>query len=114
MSSKPIFALGAKPFDAYAMSAVGDLSFTFDIRGIVGYSVHTFWSGASATDADVLIQGSNDGTNFVTIDTVDIGAAAGAELFNVERGMYQYIRIYFDKNSETTGSLTVALCGKSL
>jgi len=110
-----IFVNGKSLFTNYSMATAGDLSSeVIDIRNAIGYSVQTRWSGAGATDALVLIQGSNDGTNFVSVSSVLVGAASGANLLNVERAMYKFMRVVFDKNSETTGTLNVDLCVKAL
>lgn len=107
--------IGNKLFNNYSMATAGDLaSSVVEIKTITGFAVHVVWSGASATDADVLTQGSNDGVNFVTVDTCDIGAASGQKLINIERAMYSYVRVFFDKNSETTGTLSVTLSGKAV
>lgn len=112
MSNSQAFLLGEKPFDSYSMSLSGDRSYIFDIRSLIGFSVHTYWTGASTTTSSIIIQASNDLNSWITVDTVEINAATGADLLNVERAMYQWMRIYYSKGSETSGLLTVSLCGK--
>jgi len=112
MSNTQAFLLGEKPFDSYLMSQPDDKSYTFDIRSLIGYSVHTYWTGASTTTSSIIIQASNDQTSWVTVDTVNIDTVAGSDLLNVERAMYQWMRIYYIKGAETSGLLTVSLCGK--
>lgn len=112
--AEPIFRFNPTVFNSYAMATSGDAtSGAFEIKELVGFSVQVRWSGASATDADVLIQGSNDGINFSPVSTINIGAASGSVMYNLERAMFSHIRVVFDKNSETTGLLTVILAGKS-
>lgn len=111
--SLPAFANGEKLFNNYAMSTSGDAnSAIVDMREIIGYSVQVVWSGASATNAACLIKASNDGINFVEVASIAIDAASGNSLVNVERAMYAFLMLTFDKNSETTGLLTAQLCGK--
>jgi uncharacterized phosphosugar-binding protein len=105
--------LGNKLFDNYSMANAGNFnSSVIEIKTITGYAVHVIWSGASATDANFLLQASNDGLNWVTIDTTIINAASGQKLINIERAMYSYVRARFVKNSETSGTLSAILSGK--
>lgn len=109
-----IFFIGSNSFNQYDMSLPGDISSEpISIQNLSGYSVQTSWSGASNTDARVLTEASNDKVNWVTIDVSVLSTASGSNLLNVENAMYQWIRNTFDKNSETTGILTVSVCGKT-
>jgi len=106
------FTLGTTPFSQYSIASGNSISDNISIEKISGYSVQINWSGASNTTATVEVQASNDGINFITIDTTTLDVASDDKLLNVERAMYRFIRINFTQNSETTGTLNVVLGGK--
>ncbi len=71
------------------------------------------WTGASATDAVILLQESVDGTDGTWFDitsmTQTLNAASGTTLFKLTSNILlaSYIRAKLTKNTETTGTATI-------
>lgn len=109
-NNTPIFSLNKKLFDNETMDE--DLtSEVVDIGELIGFAVHSIWSGTPA--GNIIIQGSNDGENFYSIDTQAAGGAASQDLVNIERAHYRYVRVFYDFTS-STGQLTAYLSGKGV
>ena len=79
-----------------------------DARGVVRGSVQYVWSGASATNATIKLQQSNNGTNWHDISgsSVTVAAASGAGLVEMSGITTALIRAVFTRNAETTGTIT--------
>lgn len=87
-----------------------------DIRHIFGYSIQAEWTSTTAS-ASVVIQGSNDGENFVSIGSpvATINNNNGLELFNVtEEQYYGFMRISVDFTSGSVTSLIVTYGSKGV
>lgn len=67
-----------------------------------GYCVHSIFSGSPV--GSLIVEASNDGTNFVAEDT-HVVAAAGQRLYNKDGAYYKYIRVRYSFTSGS-GSLT--------
>ena len=106
MSDTPIFSLNQKVIDVGDMS--GNLFSTIvDLGEIVHYSVQEIYSGSPV--GSILIQASNDGASFSTIDTNAI-STSGSKMFNSEAG-FRYLKVSYTFGSGT-GSLSVYVAGK--
>lgn len=106
----PIFALNKKLFDAVAMTANRE-SETVDISEVTGFAVHSIWTGTPA--GNIIVQGSNDGVNFFSLNTQAAGGAASNSIYNVDGAHYRFARVIFTFTS-STGALTVYLSGKRI
>jgi hypothetical protein len=80
-----------------------------DLGEAIGFAAHFIWSGTPT--GSVLCEGSNDGVNFVVVNTQSTGGAAGQHLVNVERMHYKYVRLSYEFTSGT-GTLTSHLSAK--
>lgn len=107
--SDPVFILNKKILDNVAMTA-DRASEVVDMCNVSGFAMHAIWTGAP--EGDVVVSGSNDGINFVPVNTQATAGAAGQHLLNVERQHYRYLRVNFVFTSGS-GSLTVYLSGKT-
>jgi hypothetical protein len=104
----PLFQINKRLFNAEVMDE--DLtSEVIDISELIGFAVHSIWTGTPA--GNIIVQASNDGSNFVNIDTQAAGGAAGQDLVNIDRAHYRYVRVFYDFTS-STGALSVYLSGK--
>lgn len=108
MADLPLFVINKKILNAVSMAA-NTTSEVVDIAEVTGYCVHAIWTGAPVGNIDVC--GSNDGINFVSINTQAAGGAAGQLLLNVERQHYRYMWVEYAFTSGT-GSLTCYLSAK--
>jgi hypothetical protein len=88
-----------------AEDASGD---AVSLRGCDYGSVVISWSEATATDAVVKLQGSNDGSTWVDVasKTTTIGAASGTDAWELDHLHYANYRAAIVDNSESTGTVT--------
>lgn len=108
MSELPIFTFNKHEIEDGDMS--GNLSSSIiDISEVTGYCVHAIWSGAPV--GNLLIEGSNDSSNFVAVNTQATGGASGQHLLNVEKIHYRYLRVRFSFTSGT-GTLNCYISAK--
>lgn len=104
----PIFVLNQKVIDGGDM--VGSITpAAVDISGVTSYAVHAFWTGTPA--GNIIVEGSNDNSNFVAVSTTAAGGAAGNVLVNVPNAAYRYVRVKYVLTS-STGVLNAYLSGK--
>ena len=104
----PIFSINKQIFNAVVLTQ-DRTSEVIDISELIGFAVHSIWTGTPV--GNIIIQASNDGSNFVDIDTQAAGGAAGQDLVNIDRAHYRYVRVFYDFSS-STGTLTTYLSGK--
>ncbi len=106
--SEPIFLLNQKIFDNVDMSddLEGEI---IDLAEAKGYAAHFIWTDAPI--GFVSTAGSNDGINFVIIDTQATSGESGQHLLNVENSNYRYVKLSFTFDSGS-GSLTAYLSAK--
>lgn len=104
----PILVFNTAAFSA-ADTSTSLTSSTIDISEVVGYSVHSIWTGTTA--GSLAIQGSNDGINFVTIATVTPAGSAAQDMQNQPRVHYTKLKVVFTR-SGGTGLLTCYVSGK--
>lgn len=104
----PIFVLNTLILDNVSMDA-NRSSAVIDLAETMGYAVHSVWTGTP--DGFISTQGSNDGVNFVEVDSVATGGAAGQHLLNVEKHHYRYVRVQFIFTSGP-GVLNTRISGK--
>lgn len=102
MSSIPKLLKNLKILDAVLMTSNQE-SESIDIGEASGYAVHAIWTGTPT--GTIKVQGSNDNSNFIDIDSQAAGGAAGQKLFNLANQMYRYTKVVYTFGS-STGSLT--------
>lgn len=100
--------INVKAFDAVDMTA-NRVSSVIDISELVGFAAHEIYTGSPT--GTLVVEGSNDGTNFVTVDTNSLTGSAGQKLVEKDRAHWRYIRVSYTFSSGT-GSLTVYVSGK--
>lgn len=109
MSDLPFFSINKKIIDSQSMGA-DIVSEGVDIAELGGYCFHAIWTG-TAPSGNIIIQVSNDNSNFVDMVTHDTEAQDGQLLLNVERAHYRYVRAFYDRTSGT-GTLNSYISGK--
>lgn len=80
-----------------------------DLSFVNGYAVHWAWTGTPV--GNLIIEGSNDGINFVVVDTQVAGGAASQKLFNQANINYVSLRLRYTFTS-STGILNAYVSGK--
>lgn len=73
------------------------------------WSMQFAWTGVNAVDPTIILQASNDGTNFDTLSvfsTITLSTASGSSSVEKDDFPYKYIRIKVTKNTATAGTLT--------
>ena len=74
-------------------------------NNIRSFSIHVFWSGGGTPIGSLILQASNDGTNFVDVETNSVTGNSGGIMYNVENPSYSYARV---KYVRTSGSATMS------
>lgn len=99
----------------FAMSTA-DTSFTsVPVVYFVAASIQTVWSGGTGgLDGQVLIEISNDNTNWQTYITVDVNAASGNDLARTIKCDFGYIRASWVKGTMTGGTVTISALFKGV
>ena len=110
MSSEPIFLMNTPILQNADMSA-SQTSAVVDMAEVIGYAAHSIWTGTPV--GDVVLEVSNDGINFVPIDTQATAGIAGQHVVNIERMHIRYARCRYERTSGT-GSITIYLSAKDL
>jgi hypothetical protein len=96
--------------DAVAMD--GDI--TSDVQNLNetrSYCIQAVWYDGSTPIGNLIVQGSNDNSNFTDIVTASITGDTGSSLINVEQPAYGYVRVFYDRSSGD-GTLDVTINGK--
>lgn len=106
----PIFVVNKQLFNAEVMGS-NLTSEVIDISELTGFAIHSIWTGSPV--GNLLVQGSNDGTNFYTIDTHAAGGALGQHIYNAAGQHYRYVRLAYTYTSGT-GALTSYISGKRI
>lgn len=110
--SEPFLTINKKVYDADSMATNLDSPEAIvEVSEVGGFCVHAIWTGTP--DGTIHIQGSNDGINFVEINSQATGGAAGQHLLNVERQHYKFVKVNYTATS-STGSLTAYVSAKRL
>lgn len=108
MANSSIFAINKAVIDGETMDE--DITSTVvDISEITCFAVHSVWTGTPA--GNIIVQVSNDNSNWFAIDTQAAGGAASNDMVNVSGAGYKYVRVFYDFSS-STGTLTTYICGK--
>jgi hypothetical protein len=108
MSDLPLFVINKKILNAVPMTA-NITSEIVDVAEVSGFAVHAIWTGAPVGNIDVC--GSNDGVNFVSINTQATAGTSGQLLLNEEMQHYRYMWVEYAFTSGT-GSLTCYVSAK--
>lgn len=81
-----------------------------DLRTILNCSVQIKWTSTTASFT-VGLEVSNDGTNFISIDSATVLDNNGADIFVIQNNPYKYARIYVTRTSGTLTTLTAYFHG---
>lgn len=73
-------------------------------------AVHAVWTGTSPV-GNLIVQGSNDNTNFTQISTDAVSGNSGSIMKNMPSVGYVFLRVFYDVTSGT-GTLNVRISGK--
>jgi hypothetical protein len=108
MARQPIFQLNEHVLNSSSMAATVT-STIVDLSEVIGYAVHSIFTGAPV--GSISTQASNDGINFVEVDTHAV-SAAGQYMLNIPRSHYRYVKISYIRTSGT-GVLNTFISGKN-
>lgn len=87
-------------------SMAGDLtSDAVYINGVNNYALQYVISAAASPVGSMELQGSNNGTDYVMIAAQAIAADTTSGMYNVDKGKYRYVRLFYDS---TSGSATLS------
>ena len=109
MSLDSIFTNGEKPFDNYNVTLGNLTSSVFDLRQSIGYAVQVAWSGVTGSGATLVVEIGNDGVNYQELQTYTLSTSTGNNILNVERAMYQWVRLRFVAGSISAGLLNCTM-----
>lgn len=110
MSLDPIFSLNKLVISAGDMSS--DItSPSLDIAEVGGFAVHNIWTGSPT--GNIIVQASNDDSNWFNVDTQAAGGSAGNDIVNIDGAHYRYVRVFYDATSGS-GSLNSYISGKKI
>jgi hypothetical protein len=74
-------------------------------------SVQMIWTGADGFDARLIPQASNDKDNWCNLlsstQIKKVDATDGCQLYHLPDIGYKFYRIFFEKNSNSTGLMTI-------
>lgn len=84
-------------------------SANIDLSNVLGYCIQAVWSGVPV--GNILVKGSNDGVNFVTVSTTAAGGASGDILINADGIHYNTLQVAYAFTSGT-GTLNVSVSSK--
>jgi len=78
-------------------------------------SIHYVWSGLDAIDSNIVVQVSNDNTNWqnLPIGVTNLNVAASNEMVFSQDIPYAYIRLYYTVGTVTAGTINAYVCFKS-
>lgn len=98
---------------AVSMTASFNTS-SIDISSYKGYSVQATWTGATSAGSNdvVIVQGSNDDTNYGTVESTATNATSGTLIKNYDGINYKYMRVNFTRSAATAGTMTIIVTGK--
>ena len=70
----------------------------------IGNSTHIYvycvWEGADSPVGNIIVQSSNDDTNWIAASTQAAGGAAGSKGFNISDAAYTMFRVFYDVTSD--------------
>ena len=82
-----------------------------DVRYHNRGAIQAIWSGADATDAEIIPQASLDNINWCDLASGSlikkVDAASGCQLYEVTDIGYSYWRVKFTANANTTGTIKI-------
>ena len=105
-----IFKFNSDSISAASMGA--DISGTgLDVAEATVIAVHSVWSAGSSPVGFVLIQASNDGTTYTTIDSQAVSGNTGSLMYKASDVGYRYIRAAYSRTSGS-GTLTSKISAK--
>jgi hypothetical protein len=107
--SLPIFLMNSPVLNGADISL--SPSAIVDISTVSGYCVHAIWPSGSSPTGNLVISASNDGINFVSLDTTALGGTAGQRLYNVEGAHYRFVEVSVAYTSGS-GTITAYVSGK--
>lgn len=109
LNNYAMFGAGANMATASTTSSSTNVQYTDNI-GIV-----LAWTGSTPIGT-ITVQGSNDNTNWATLDfgsAISITGDSGTDLLNINQFPCSYIRIVYTKSSGT-GTITASMTTKQI
>lgn len=113
MSNEITNVANIKLFDELDMSGDSE-SNSEEIQNVTCIAIQYIWTGFNEdVTASISTQGSNDDTNWATVDSFIPTGASSNRLLNIEKAGYAFIRCSYDQTAGV-GSLTVILNSKAI
>lgn len=110
MSMTSILLFNSDTITAASMGA--DVTGTaLDVAEATQVAVQSVWSAGSSPVGAMIVEVSNDGTNFTSIDSQAVSGNTGSLIYNSNVVGYRYIRAFYDRTSGS-GTLTVKISAK--
>lgn len=110
MSMTSILKFNSDSITAGSMGA--DITGTpFDVAEATIVSLHSVWSAGSTPIGALIVEASNDGVVFTSIDSQSVSGDSGSLMYNSNVVGYRYIRAFYDRTSGS-GTLSVKICAK--
>lgn len=104
----PILIINERVIDTTSMGAT-IIGTSKDLGESNGFAAHFIWSGSPV--GSVQVEASNDGTNFIAVNTQATGGSSGQHLYNQELCRWKYVRLSYSRTSGT-GTLDAYLSAK--
>jgi len=102
--------------ETLASSVDATASFTtgINIHNHDNAAFQVVWTGVDADTATIRMQGSNDNSNYenLTTNPTTMTSAADNHIFNVTDAAYHYLRLYYDDQSTSGGTITSVIALK--
>jgi len=85
-------------------------------KGLEVISVQAVWSGLTALDATMIIEASNNGSSWNTLDAdknmIVMDTAADTQIWNITQLQNNFVRLRYVANANTGGSAIVSFVGR--
>ena len=85
------------------------------LESTFGYAVSFSYTGATTPNGNIVLQASNDGSNYSNIDEtlINISGSSDTHVINVEKPCYLYVRLKYTRTSGSGGTITCLINGVS-
>lgn len=112
MMNAVVHQINQKVLDAVSMAS-NQTSAVVELKEFSLFCVQYVITGFSATTATLDLQASNDGINYVSVQSITPTLATENDMINVEKAGYNFVRVQYTQTGGA-GTLTVIINGKVL
>lgn len=74
-------------------------SAAIELSELSAVSVQHIWTGNSSGTVTMIVQGSNDGTNYANIDSYNLSGSAGSTMILLSNPCFVYLRVSVTQSS---------------